>query len=112
MKQPTKNAAQTRVTLRDVEVLRLAVPALCLDLTSTALKLIPLKTCFQENFKTPKSFGPTFQTIPVGTSFKPALSQHTETGQQMLQLAFFFYFLFCFLFFLLFFLFLRQGFFV
>jgi hypothetical protein len=50
--------------------------------------LLPLKTCFQDNLRTVGSLAPASQTVPVRTSFKPVLSQHTETAQQMLELAF------------------------
>lgn len=73
----------------DPEMLTLTVLASCLILPQTPSILGPLKICFQDNFKTVTSVGPTSQTYPIGTSLKPELSQHIETGQQMMPAAFF-----------------------
>ena len=83
----TTNAVLARFTLKDAEMLRLAIPPPCLILPQLHRSWFPLKTCFWDSFRTAISLGPAFQKIPIGNSFKPALSQHTETGQQMLQLA-------------------------
>lgn len=82
----TKRAALTEFTLEDAEILR---PAIQLPAWSylNCIKAVSCKVLLLKHFQNTSSCSPDFQIVLIRTSFKPALSQLTETGQQMLQLA-------------------------
>lgn len=78
-----------RYAEKDAELLRHIYSSILLNSASQiTLKAAPLGICIWNSFKTPSWDGPVVHTVPVRTSVKPTFSHHTETGQQILQLAF------------------------
>lgn len=85
------NADLKRSTVGDVKVLRcwdIFIPLCCLILPRTYLMLFPQKSVSGKVSKTASYIVTYHRLLQSGLPLSPDLSQHTETGQQMLQLAF------------------------
>lgn len=70
-------AALTRLTLQDAEMLKHIYSNILINPVLNYLRCCLIKIGFQENCKAASSFGPVFWTVPVRTSLKLVFSQLT-----------------------------------